>query len=99
MSLSRFRPPVCATLWVLAWILSSNDTPGATIVAGPGESGFRSAIAAAQAGDTVTLTNQLQLQGSVAIDKQIIITVDSLEAWRIWIEAQFDGAMLDLLAD
>ena len=72
------------------------DTGAATIIAGPGESGFRAAIAAAQDGDTVTLTNQLRLESTVAINKQITITFDPVEAWRIWIEAQFDGAMLDL---
>jgi hypothetical protein len=77
-------------------IFSSQDTPGATIVAGPGESGFRAAIAAAQDGDTVTLTNYLQLQSTVAINKQITVTVGPVDAWRIWIEARFDGAMLNL---
>jgi len=72
------------------------DTAAATIIAGPGESGFRAAIEAAQDGDTVTLTNYVQLESTVAINKQITITVDPVEAWRIWIEARFDGAMLDL---
>jgi pyruvate/2-oxoglutarate dehydrogenase complex dihydrolipoamide dehydrogenase (E3) component len=49
----------------------SMDSFAATIIAGPGESGFRAAIAAAQDGDTVTLTNQVQLQSTVAINKPI----------------------------
>jgi hypothetical protein len=72
------------------------DTAAATIIAGPGESGFRAAIAAAQDGDTVMLTNSLRLQSTVTISKPITIRVDPGEAWRIWIEAQFDGALLDL---
>ena len=72
------------------------DTSAATIIAGPGESGFRAAITAAQDGDTVKLTNALQLQSTVAINKRITITVDPVEAWRISIEARFEGAMLNL---
>jgi len=79
-----------------AWIFSGTNTTAANIIAGPGESGFRAAIAAAQDGDTVTLTNRVQLQSTVAIDKQITITVDPVEAWRTWIEGGFDGALLEL---
>src|SRR6185295_6819670 len=82
--------------WVLAWMLSSRDTVAATIIAGPDENGFRTAIATAQDGDTVVLTNQLQLQSTVAINKRITLTVDPVEAWHIWIAGEFDGALLDL---
>lgn len=68
----------------------------ATIVAGPEESGFRAAIAAAQDGDTVVLKNQVRLQSAVVIHKAITIAADPPEAWRTWIEGGFDGALLEL---
>lgn len=75
------------------------NTTGATIMAGSGDSGFRAAIAAAQDGDTVMLTNNLELQSTVAVNKRITITVGPVEAWRVYIDARFDGEMLNLAAD
>lgn len=85
---------VCLSL--LPWMLSSMGASAAIIVAGPDESGFRAAIAAAQVGDTVMLKNQVRLQGTVVIDKAITIAADPVEAWRMWFEGGFDGAMLEL---
>src|SRR5688572_32961829 len=88
-----------ACLWVLAWIYSSVDTTAATIIAGPGESGFRAAIAAAQPGDTVMLTNNVDLQATVLIDKALTIRFDRPNVYYNAIRGEFEGALLHLGCD
>lgn len=96
MSPIRFIRPGFVCLSILPWMFSTLGASGATIIAGPEEAGFRAAIAAAQAGDTVVLTNRVLLQSTVVINKAITISAASLEAWRTLFEGGFDGAMLEL---
>jgi hypothetical protein len=96
MSPSRLAHWSFVSWWVVASAISGTDVSGATIVAGPGEAGLRAALEAAQEGDTVVLTNAVQLHTAVVIDKRITLTVESVDAWRIWLEARFDGEMLNL---
>src|SRR5262245_13015842 len=99
MSLSAFGYWSLVGSWMVASAISGMKAAGATIVAGPGEAGLRAALEAAQPDDTVLLTSPVQLQSSVAVNKRLTITVEPVEAWRIWLEARFDGAMLDLSTD
>ena len=84
---------------ILAWMFSSMDTTAATIIAGPGESGFRAAIAAAQPGDTVMLTNNVDLQATVLIDKALTIRFDRPNVYYNAIRGEFEGALLHLGSD
>ena len=80
-------------------MFSSMDTTAATIMAGPGESGFRAAIAAAQPGDTVMLTARVDLQATVLIDKGLTIRFDRSNVYYNVILGDFEGALLHLGSD
>jgi hypothetical protein len=92
------KTPVLALL--LLWTLFGMNTDGATIIAGSGEAGFRAAIAAAQDGDTVMLTNWfLPLQSTVRIDKRLTIRGSGSNAAPIWILGNFSGELFRLAAE
>ena len=74
-------------------MFSSMDTAAATIIAGPGESGFRAAVGAAQPGDTVVLTNSVDLQAMVVIDKGLTIRFDRPNVYYNAIRGNFEGAL------
>src|SRR5262245_7285126 len=99
MSLSGLGNWSFLGVWMVASAVSTVNVTGAKIVSGPGEAGLRAAIEAAQPDEYVLLTPRLELQAHGVVDKRITITVNPVEAWRIWIEARFDGAMLDLSTD
>ena len=85
--------------FLTALLFVSKTAGGAPVVAGPGEVGLRAAIEPAHEGDTVILTNYVELQSTVVIDKRITIAVNPSEAWRISISGRFDGELLELAAD
>ena len=87
-----------AGLWITVWVLSWTNAKGATIVAGPGDAGFRAAVAAAQEGDTVLLTNQVVLQSAVRIDKRLTIRFNGSDTARVLIAGNFEGELLRLAA-
>lgn len=82
-----------------AWIGSGMQSEGAEVIAGPGEAGFREAIETAQEGDTVVLTDWVQLRAPVPIDKRLTFRPNPSDAYRVWIEGQFDGTLLHLDAN
>ena len=57
---------------------------------------MRAAIAAAQDGDTVTLTNLVELAAPVRLDKRITLRSNSADAWGIYILGYFDGEMFQI---
>ena len=64
------------------------------MIAGPGDAGLRTAIAAAQTGDTVVLAERVELLSPIRIDKAVTLQVDPSEAYRIWIQGSFEGELL-----
>jgi len=81
-----------------AVVLSIVDCKGATIIAGPGDDGLRTAIAKAQTGDTVVLTQRVELFSPVYIDKAMTLQADPVEAWRISVHGSFAGELMRVAA-
>ena len=77
-------------------VLAGGDLKGAVINAGPGDAGVRATVAAAQPGDTVVLTQRVELLSPLRIDKRLTLTVNVAEAYRIWIEGTFEGELLQI---
>ncbi|HTG43458.1 MAG TPA: right-handed parallel beta-helix repeat-containing protein [Verrucomicrobiae bacterium] len=77
-------------------LLPALHAQGATNTAGPGEAGFRAAIAAALVGDTIVLDASVELQSTVRIDKQVTVRAGGREIDRIGIWGSFEGELLQL---
>ena len=98
------RLPLCRA-FAFCVMIGSLLAPGAkaapiqtNIVAGPGEAGLRAAIQSAQAGDTVVVTNWVELTNSLRIDKRITIR-GSEDFYQAWILGRFNGALIEIAAE
>jgi hypothetical protein len=92
-----------ARIWVSLSLVAATVFSGA-VVEGNGavidagdESSFRAAVAAAQPGDTVLLTNRVELASTVRIEKPLTITASPQEAWRTFIFGSFEGVLLKVV--
>jgi len=81
-----------------AGLLSTTDSKGATLIAGPGDAGLRAAIEEAQNGDTVVLTQRVQLLSAIHMNKAVTLQVPAMEAWRIYVEGSFAGELFRVAA-
>ena len=80
-------------------LLSPENARSANVIAGPGEAGLRAAIAAAQDGDTVFLTNHVELQSPVQIAKRLTLRSDSGNPNTGGIRGVFEGELFQLTAE
>lgn len=71
---------------------------GATVTASPGDDGLRSAVQAAQEGDTVLLANDVELLSLLRIEKRLTIR-SSTASVRRTIHAIHQGGMFEIAAD
>jgi hypothetical protein len=89
--------PGCAVIGCLVVAASVN---AAEIVAEPGEAGLRAAVSTAQDGDTVVVTNWVELTAPLRIEKRLTVSGrDTAGIWRTAIHGSFDGALLDIAAE
>lgn len=91
---SRAWAPFRACFWMCAWITTASHSHGATIVATPGDSGLRAAIAQAQSGDTVMVTNNVDLVTSITLSKPVII-----HGVGVGIRGAFDGELFHIVTN
>lgn len=78
-----------------AGLFLTMDSQGATIVAALGETGLRAAIASAQNGDTVVLTNSVPLETTVRLDKRLTFRFSG-DVFSVQIYGSFDGALFQI---
>ena len=96
---SPARTPLWVAFWISVFAATADRTHGATIVAGPGESGLRAAIAAAQSGDIVVVTGRVELAASVTLSKPVSITGRSNVLTTVVIKGTFDGELFHIVTN
>lgn len=80
----------------LVFITSAVNLDGAEIVAGPGDGGLRSAIAAAHDGDTVILTNVVEIEAPIRLTNRITLRSNRSDSWYIFVSGKFAGPLFEV---
>ena len=89
----------CGGCLTAASLFFAGHSRAADVVAGPGEAGLRAAITAAQNGDTVIVTNHVELQSSIQINKRITLRSNSADPNSGGIRGSFEGQLFQLTAE
>src|SRR5688572_1645514 len=96
-SFSRgFLGLICGTA---AGIMFMTAAGGAITVGGPGDAALRSAIAAAQPGDTIEVNSHVLLQSPIRIDKPLTLRAAPTPALSETLEGTFAGVLFQIAAD
>jgi hypothetical protein len=99
----RSRPPLRVSRWAGlcmagGLLFLAANSRSATVVAGPDETGLRTAIASAQDGDTVLLVNSVALESSVRLDKRLTFRFSG-DPFSVAVRGSFEGALFQIVTN